>query len=101
MTGQVREASDGEFDRLLAWAYRGELSGEAMFAALADLSGNADHAASLRVLAELERATAAAIAPLLRRYAVEGGDDERSRRRPSARLNYAASPRARSNRSER
>lgn len=72
------ELPEVEFARLLAWAYRGEVSGEALFATLADAWP--DNAGDLRVLAELERHMANALVPLLARYDVEGGNDERSRR---------------------
>jgi hypothetical protein len=64
----------------LAWAYRGELKGEAMFSVLADQCEHVGRAASLRTLADLERSMGLAVAPLLRRYGVDGGDDARSRR---------------------
>ncbi len=72
--------SDEEFARLLVWAYRGELQGEAMFGALAGAWAIDGRAEDLLVLAELERRMACALVPLLRRYSLDGGDDERSRR---------------------
>jgi hypothetical protein len=74
------EPADAEFAKLLAWAYRGELSGEAMFSALVDAWENEKHRESLRVLAELEHLMALTLAPLLTRHTLDGGDDERSRR---------------------
>ena len=71
---------DEEFARLLVWAYRGELVGEAMFGALADAWAIEGRGEQMLVLAELERRMALALVPLLRRYSLDGGDDERSRR---------------------
>jgi hypothetical protein len=71
---------EDEFARLLVWAYRGEVQGEAMFDALAGAWAVEGRGRDLLVLAELERQMALALVPLLRRYALDGGDDERSRR---------------------
>src|SRR4029077_12148826 len=49
----AEELPEDEFGHLLVWAYRGEVSGEALFDALAD--ARPEHADGLRVLAELER----------------------------------------------
>jgi hypothetical protein len=68
-----------EFARLLAWAYRGELSGESMFDALADAWAGEPREGKLRTLSELERGMAAALLPLIKEWTVDGGDDERSR----------------------
>ena len=68
-----------EFADLLVWAYRGEVSGEAIFDALADAWADHDYAERLRVLAELERRMARRLTPLLTRHELDGGDDERSR----------------------
>jgi hypothetical protein len=80
MNGSDPEPADAEFARLLAWAYRGELSGDAMFGALADAWAHQECGPSLRVLADLERVMARTLAPLLEHRGVSGGDDERSRR---------------------
>ena len=69
------------FGKLLAWAYRGEVSGETLFAELAELFAKDGHRSKLEVLSRLERAMARALSPLLVRYGVDGGDDERSRQR--------------------
>jgi hypothetical protein len=71
---------DPEYARLLAWAYRGEVSGEALFATLAERWESEGHAESMKTLAELERRMAFTLLPLLQRYSVDGGDDDRSRR---------------------
>jgi hypothetical protein len=73
------EPSAPDFLRLLAWAYRGELSGESMFGALADAWSGEPRGEKLRTLQELEGRMAEALLPLLRDWSVEGGDDERSR----------------------
>lgn len=72
---------DPTFAKLLAWSYRGEVSGEALFAALAEAFGDDTSRSKLKELADLERAMAQALAPLLARYRVDGGDDARSRQR--------------------
>jgi hypothetical protein len=66
------------FTKLLARAYRGEISGEALFSDLSERFH--DQADKLRLLALLERKMAQALQPLLVRYGVDGGDDEHSRR---------------------
>jgi hypothetical protein len=72
--------SGESFSTLLAWAYRGEVSGEALFAGLAETVHD-ERRAKLTALADLERAMAEALVPVLVRLGVERGDDERSRRR--------------------
>ncbi|HWM18835.1 MAG TPA: hypothetical protein VNO51_04055 [Ilumatobacteraceae bacterium] len=74
------DESDVErFSRLLAWSYRAEIAGEALFAELAVGFEATGHRALLEDLAEVERLMADALRPALHRYGVDGGDDERSR----------------------
>jgi hypothetical protein len=69
------------FTKLLAWAYRGEVSGQELFAGLAATFTDHDHRAKLDALAALEREMAQALEPVLERYGVDRGDDDRSRER--------------------
>ena len=73
--------TDPTFSKLLAWAYRGEISGKTLFAELAEAFADQGHRAELEVLSSLEHAVAQALVPLLARYAVDGGDENRSRER--------------------
>ena len=68
---------EAEFAKLLTWAYRGEISGEVLFETLAEAFGGA-HRVKLALLRDLEREMSTALAPLLSRYGVTGGDDLRS-----------------------
>lgn len=70
---------DDERRRLLAWSYRGEVRGEALFAALATTFASDGRSGELEVLRDLEHGMAAALRPLLERDGVDGGDDDRSR----------------------
>lgn len=72
--------SPAEFARLLARAYRGERTGEAMFRALADSAEVASQAKKLRMLQELENRMGDALHSLLLECGIDGGDDNRSRR---------------------
>jgi hypothetical protein len=71
-------ATDVEFGKLLSWAYRGEVSGEALFARLATHFEPMGREAQFRRLAELERAMGDAVRPLLEEHEVDAGDLERS-----------------------
>lgn len=70
--------NDDEFARHLAWAYRGEVSGEVLFSELAELFG--EHRASLELLSLLEQRMQTVLEPILRRYQVDPGDLDRARR---------------------
>jgi hypothetical protein len=58
---------DDSVDELWVKAYQGEVLGEALFGRFADQIADEEHAAKMRVLAELERRTKEAIAPALER----------------------------------
>ena len=74
-------AADGfEFEKLLSWAYRGEVSGETLFDALAEHFAPLGRGPRLRRLAELERSMGAALRPLLDELGITGGDLDRARR---------------------
>ena len=60
------------FGTLVAY-YDEEISGEAWYAALADLF-DGDRAAKLRLLAEVERHTAEIVRPLIEKHGLEAGD---------------------------
>ncbi len=60
---------------ILAKAYQGEVLGEALFQGIAEQLDDADHAAKMRVLSELERRTKEAAAPALARAGVDTRPD--------------------------
>jgi hypothetical protein len=62
-------------EEILVQAYQGEVLGEALFGGIAERLGNADQAAKMRVLSELERRTKEAAAPALVRAGVDTAPD--------------------------
>src|SRR6187401_3295429 len=70
----------GERDELADWAYRGEVRGEALFRALAEVPAFADHRHELETLALLEAQTAASLRPLVERLSqpVEPQESDRA-----------------------
>jgi hypothetical protein len=74
-------APDDEYTKLLTDAYRGELLGEALFAAFAARETDPDRIDKLRVLQRIEGDTAARLRPLAAAAGVEvdGADDETAR----------------------
>jgi hypothetical protein len=58
----------------LDWAYHGEVYGEAMFAAMADVTEDPTRAAELNVMALVERQTKEQLAPLCDREGIERDD---------------------------
>ncbi len=59
----------------LDWAYHGEVLGEAMFAAMADLTADADRAGQLRLMALIERQTREQLGVLCDREGIERRDE--------------------------
>jgi hypothetical protein len=61
---------DDGIDVVLVKAYQGEVLGEALFGGIAEQLDDADHAAKMRVLENLERCTKEAVAPALERAGI-------------------------------
>lgn len=78
MAGLGGSVSDDEFARHLAWAFRGEVSGEVLFSDLAERF--TEHRAELELLVELERRMQAVLEPVVQRYRIDPGDLDRTRR---------------------
>ncbi len=66
---------EDSLQEVLTKAYQGEVLGEALFGGIAELLDDADHAAKMRVLSELERRTKEAAAPALTRAGVDTEPD--------------------------
>jgi hypothetical protein len=73
-------------------AYQGEVLGEALFGRLADQMDDEDHAAKMRVLAELERRTKEAIGPVLERAGLPTAPDPESLKTAEALAGAAGTP---------
>jgi hypothetical protein len=60
----------------LDWAYHGEVYGEAMFDALAEVAGDGERATQLRLMTLIERQTRQQLAPLCDREGIARRDDD-------------------------
>ncbi len=66
---------DDGIEKLWEQAYQGEVLGEALFAAIAAILDDDEHAAKMRVLATLERRTKEEVAPALERAGIPTAPD--------------------------
>lgn len=73
--GEPIFSDDDDVATLWVKAYQGEVFGEALFEAIADLVGDAERARKLRVLGTLERRTKEEVAPAVARAGVSTDPD--------------------------
>jgi hypothetical protein len=83
---------DDPIDVLWVKAYQGEVLGEALFGRMAELIDDEEHAAKMRVLAQLERRTKEAIAPALERAGLSTEPDPESLQTAEALAGAATTP---------